>query len=135
MSGKEEVQTIKMGKTEEATKTDAQLQREQNIQRKRAQDELNNYKKRIRDSNELKRLQVEELELNLAFYKNKAEWLETIPLMEALEVKEKEMNDAAREKARKEYEATQKALETTGDDKPDTPKLISVGGGTPRSKK
>ena len=76
MSKKEEG-IIKLGKTEEAKtemeaiaqpkKTDAQLQREANIQRKRAADELAHYKKRIRESNELKELQVRELELKIAY--------------------------------------------------------------------
>lgn len=114
--------------------TEAQQAQQARVMRKRAADELVDYKKRIRLSNELKKLQVEELQLNIAYYNNKKEWMDLSPAMEALEAKEKAIQEKAMEDRRKEFEAEQKALKKLGDDEPETPKLISVGGGKPRSK-
>ena len=119
----------------EKRKLQHEQEKQERAMRKRAADELVDYKKRIRSSNEVKRLQVEELELNIAYYKNKKEWMDLAPAMEELEAKEKAIQEEVQAQRRKEFEEQQKALKKTGDDKPDTPKLISVGGGKPRDKK
>ena len=106
--------------------TDAQMAQQVKVQRKRAADELTDYKKRVRSSNELKELQVRELELNIAYYKNKKEWMDLAPAMEELEAEEQ----AIRDKAQKEREEAMKALKK----KDAKPKIVSVGGGKPRSK-
>ena len=134
MKEKEEEGIVKEAVKKSVELTEAQQAQQAKLQRKRAAEELVDYKKRIRSSNELKKLQVEELELNIAYYKNKKEWMDLAPAMEELEAKEKAIHQKAIEDRRKEFEAQQKALKELGDDKPETPKLISVGGGKPRSK-
>jgi hypothetical protein len=133
MSKKGEDTAIKLGKTEEAPKTEAQMQREANIQRKRAADELASYKKRIRESNELKRLQVEELQLNIAYHDNKKAWMDLAPSMLELEKREQEIQAEQQEARRKEFEESQAALAEIGDDKPEESKIVIPKVGKPRS--
>lgn len=132
---KQEEGIIKLGKTEEAAKqpvlTEAQQQREAAIQRKRANDELASYKKRIRESNELKRLQVEELELNIAYHDNKKQWMDLAPSMLELEEREQKIQEEQQEARRKEFEETQAALAETGDDfemKLGSPAIVGLDG-------
>jgi len=83
---KVDVQPTKLSKAQEQER-----QRMEHQMRQQAERELNDYKKRLTKSNELKRLQVEELELNIAYYEKKKLWLDLIPKMDDLEAKEKEM--------------------------------------------
>ena len=130
---KEKVEEVKPQLTKvELQKAEQERIRNENIMRKRAADELANYKKRIRSSNELKELQVHELELNIAYYKNKKEWMDLTPKMEELEVQEKAIQQKAMEDRKKEYEAQQKALE---DEKNEKSKIVVPKVGKAREKK
>ena len=46
------------------------------------------YKKGLREGNELKKLQVEELEYNVRYFHAKKEWMEVQPELEEIEAKE-----------------------------------------------
>lgn len=46
------------------------------------------YKKNLRDGNELKKLQVEELELNVRYFNAKKAWMEAQPELQEMEAKE-----------------------------------------------
>lgn len=67
--------------------------------RKQAAMELADYKKRIKESVELKRLQVEELELNVRFYYASKEYEQ---------VEQKIMEEEAKRKAEKQQKAKSK---------------------------
>lgn len=62
---------------------------------------LSAYKKGLRENVELKRLQVEELELNIRYYDAKVKWRDMIPKVEELEA----IEQAEAMKVRKEREA------------------------------
>jgi len=68
--------------------------------RKQAAMDLADYKKRLRESVELKRLQVEEIELNIRFYHVRQEHKKVAVLIQEEEAKEQ----AEMEKAKKENE-------------------------------
>jgi hypothetical protein len=74
---------------------------QQKAMEKNAALELAAYKKRLRESVELKRLQVEELELNIAYFAANKEWKKLQPEVEAIEAEER----AKMQKEREEYEA------------------------------
>lgn len=90
---------------------EAERQKMEKEMRKRAAMELADYKKRLRESNEVKSLQVEELKLNIDFYTYKKQWMEVQPEMEALEARERAMIAEEKEKQHKELEAKQKEAE------------------------
>jgi len=62
---------------------------------------LSAYKKGLKENVELKRLQVEELELNIRYYDAKVKWRDMIPKVEELDAQEQ----AEAQKAHKEREA------------------------------
>ncbi len=47
------------------------------------------YKKNLREGNDLKKLQVEELELNVRYYEYKRKWLDLRPAVNALDAEER----------------------------------------------
>jgi hypothetical protein len=79
------------------------------------------YKKQLREGNELKRLQVEELQFNNMYYEQKKLWLENQPKLEELEAQEQAIRQkerAEREKLIKEQqEAAEKSVAAA--EKPD----------------
>ena len=118
-----EMPDVKKAEPTKAEKVELQKQenerrRHDDAMRKNAIKELADYKKRLRSSNELKELQVQELKLNIAYYENKKLWMDLGPKMEELEAKEKAMQAEQMERRKKEYEDSQAALKVTGDDKP-----------------
>lgn len=119
---KVEVQPTKLSKAQEQQRARMEQQMRQEAER-----ELNDYKKRLTKSNELKRLQVEELQLNIAYYEKKKEWLDLIPKMDDLEAKEKKMMQEEEEKnARLLAEQQEKAAK---EKKPD---IVLPKQGVPR---
>ena len=108
--------------------TEAQQVRQDKINRKQAADDLADYVKRLRKSNEMKTLQVEELRLGIEYFQFKTQFRELKPKMDELDALE-EAENQEREKARREaYEAHIKEQEDA------KPKIIKSGGGVPRSK-
>ena len=79
------------------------------------------YKKQLREGNELKRLQVEELQFNNMYYEQKKLWLENQPKLEELEAKEQAIRQkerADREKLiKEEQEKAEKSVAAA--EKPD----------------
>jgi hypothetical protein len=82
---------------------------------------LSHYKKNLREGNDLKKLQVEELELNVRYFNAKKLWMAAQPELEEIEAKEqaivqeeqrkrRELIDKQREEAEKSV-ATDKKLE------------------------
>jgi hypothetical protein len=103
--------------------------RTQAIIRKRAIQELADYKKRLRESNELKELQVKEFELNIAYFKNKKEWMDLGPELEALEAREQAI---IAEQRKKKQMQLMEAEKNQREAKADTPKIILPKVGKPR---
>ena len=58
------------------------------FQKKRVAD-IAAYKKGLREGNDLKKLQVEELELNIRYYENKRKWLDLREKVNELDAEEK----------------------------------------------
>ncbi len=79
----EEAKTIKMTPDQEA-----KAQREF---LKRQATDLASYKKRLREGNDLKKLQVEELELNIRYYEGKRHWFDLRGPMAELEAEEQKI--------------------------------------------
>ena len=135
MSEVEEGQVKEAVKAPEKSKAEIKMeetarQRDESLRRKQAAAQLADYKKRIREGNELKKLQVEELELNIRFYESKKQWMELAPKMEELEAREQAVHAEHRKKEKEAYEQMLKDREAT-DAKP---KIITTGGGKPRKK-
>lgn len=65
-----------------------QVAAEKRMQREAAS-QLSAYKKRLKESVDLKQLQVEEIELNIRYYNAKKMWLDLQPEVEKLEAREK----------------------------------------------
>ena len=79
--------------------TEAEKARKEKITRKNAEVELLDYIKRIRKSNEIKQLQVDELRLGVDYYNAKVAFREIQPKIEELEAKEQ----AEQQQRREEY--------------------------------
>ena len=116
--------------------TEAEQMRQQKIQRKRAEVELADYKKRLRSSNELKEMQTHELELGIAYFNAKVEFRALKPKMDELDALEDAENKEAKKKQREEYEVYMKEQEEkkAKKEKEKKPLIIQSGGGIPRSK-
>jgi len=110
-----------------AQKTEAEQMREHKIRMKQASDELADYMKRIRKSNEMKRLQVEELELAVDYYNAKVAYNEVKPHIDELEALEQARAEEERKKQKEAYEAMLKEKE-----KDKKPEIIVPKVGTPR---
>lgn len=117
---------VKEQKTPVITKAqEAERIRQEKMMRKQAEMELNDYKKRLRAGNELKRLQVEELELNILYYHNKKEWLDLGPALEVLEKRERKIIADEREKEKKEREEFAKKMkEAKQKEEEEKPKIV-----------
>lgn len=126
--GKQE-QPVVLSKAQEAER--ARMEKEM---RKRAAMDLADYKKRLRENNELKRLQVEELELNISFYENKKKWMDLAPAMEELEAREKAIIAEERKKQQKMLEEQHKMAEEAKKEeaKNNKPEIILPKTGKPR---
>jgi len=82
---------------------------------KEASMQLSAYKKRLKESVELKQLQVEELELNIRYYNAKKMWLDLQPKVEELDARERAEIAKSEEEMRKMLEKTEeKAKEGEG---------------------
>jgi len=108
MSGGEEVKTVDMAKKMTPAQQEAAMKRHQKAEAMRLAD----YKKGLQKNVELKRLQVEELELNIRMYNAKVKWRAMRSDVEELDAKEqaeyqeemkqrKALIDAQREEAEK----------------------------------
>ena len=91
--------------------------------------QLSNYKRELASNVEIKRLQVEELELNVKYYHAKMAWRELQSKVEELEAKEKAEIAEMREKRQKEMEELRKEKEA--EKKPEK-KIEVVTQGKPR---
>lgn len=90
-----------VGKSPEPTQKEIQEQNRKNsLLQKQAAADLAAYKKRLRESVELKRLQVEELELNVKYFEVNKEWKEMQPEIEEFEAQER----AERQKQQEDYQ-------------------------------
>lgn len=92
---------------EEKMTPDQQKAAERAFAKKEASDRAA-YKKALREGNDLKKLQVEELELNNRFYHAKAEWMKNRPKLEELDAQEQAM---IQEEQRKRRELIEKQRE------------------------
>lgn len=108
--------------------TQAQQERQEKINRKQAADDLADYMKRLRKSNEMKTLQVEELRLGIAYYNAKMEFRNLKPKMDELDARE-EAEEKERQKVQREaYEAHLKEEEEK------KPEIVIPKVGKPRDK-
>lgn len=115
--------------------TEAEQLRREKIQRKQAEAELADYKKRMRSSNEMKQLQVEELELAVKYYHAKVAFRELQPKMDELDAKEEAERLELQKKQKEEYEAyikKQKELEEAKEKEESKPDIIIPKTGKPR---
>jgi hypothetical protein len=108
---------------------EAERVRQAKIQHKQQEMMLANYKKRVREGNDLKKLQVTELELNIAYYHAKKEWLDLAPKMEELEAQEQAILKQQAEEEKKMREAIE-----AQEKKESKPTIIKGVGGKPREK-
>jgi len=115
MSGEEQ---LKKGEDQakEAEAPRLPTQEEIKRMRKQAAVDLADYKRRLRDSVELKRLQVEELELNIRFYHVRQEYKKVEVLIHEEEAKEK----AEMQKFKEEQEKKKAKLQVVKAGKPRT---------------
>lgn len=112
--------------------TEAQRIQKQKVKQKQAMVELADYKKRLRSSNELKAMQVEELKLGIDYYNYKVEFKKLKPKMDELDAIEEA--EAKEEQARQKKEYDDYIEKQTKLEKEKKPLIIQSGGGTPRSK-
>jgi hypothetical protein len=117
MEGATSVADVRSKKKEEEDR-----KREKEFQ-KRAAMELASYKKRLKEGVELKRLQVEELELNIKYYEAKKAWLDLQPKVDELDAREQ----ALAQKAHEDMEKARAKKKKEGD-------LLTVKHGKPRDK-
>jgi hypothetical protein len=104
-------------KSDKVKKEDERISKQQMAMlQKRAQNDLANYKKRLNESVMLKRLQVEEIELNIAYFLGKKKMKELNEEMMAMEAEDLAL-EQEHEKQRVEAEA----------------KINGVKQGTPRT--
>ena len=125
------------GKAEQAPSpapmTQAEQLRQQKARQKQAAVDLADYKKRIRASNEVKELQVQELELGIRFYKAKVEFRELAPKMEELDALEQAEAKEEQEKRKKQYEDYLEAQKKKEEEKEEEkPKIVVPKVGKPR---
>lgn len=120
--------------------TEAQRMQKQKVKQKQTMTELADYKKRLRSSNELKQMQVDELKLGIDYYKYKVEFKKLKPKMDELDAIEEAEAKKEQERQKKEYDAymaTQIKLEEerkAKEEEEKKPLIIKTGGGVPRSK-
>jgi predicted RNase H-like nuclease (RuvC/YqgF family) len=128
--------------SEEAKMTpDQQAKAEKEFRKRQAMD-LADYKKRLREGNDLKKLQVEELELNIRYYHAKREWFDLREKLEQLDNEEQEVlaQEAAKRKQEVENlrkEAAKKKKEVAKKipaPEQEKPKIIIPEQGQPRAK-
>ena len=126
MSGGEEVKgpkTIEM--------TPQQKEKAMKDAQKRQAMELAAYKKRLKESNELKSDQVKELELNIRYYEVKKQWMDLQPEVEALDAREQALIQKAREEQKAAMEARAAAEKGEATKKPE---ILIPEVGKPREK-
>lgn len=121
-------------------------QREEKNQKIRDHKALQEYKKRLRENVEIKRLQVEELELNTRFYVAKEAWVDMQKRIPEIEEKEAKHIAEEEEKAKKEREKMIKAMEekkkaaekeakkNEKQEKQEKPEIVIAKQGKPREK-
>ena len=99
--------------------------------RQAATKELAYYKKRVSDANSLKSIQVEELELNIRYYKAKKEWFDLLPKVEELDA----LEQAMQQKQEAERAAHQETMKKAAEEEPVTneqPEIVVPKVGKPR---
>jgi hypothetical protein len=95
-------------------------EREQALARKQAAQQLADYKKRLKEGIELKRMQVEELELNIKYFNVRKEWRDLQPAIQEMEAKDQAEIQEMREKMSKggtEQLSSEDKKKLKGDDK------------------
>ena len=85
--------------------------RKQAEQRKQMETELANYKKRLQKGNELKAMQLQEIQLNIDYYKAKKEYMDLGPEIEELEAKEKALIAEDQKRQKKAMEEMKEKME------------------------
>jgi len=100
--------------------------RQHEAQRKEAKKNLEDYKKRLIEGNDLKRLQIAEMELSVAYHLAQAALTEMIPKMDQINKEHMAALDKANALEKKAEEEARKLREK--------PEIVGVGGGQPRSK-
>lgn len=94
--------------------------------------QLSAYKKQLRENNELKKLQVEEIELNIRYYQARKNWKGMFKEVEEFEAQEKaEYQEAQRKQAeliKKQQEEAEKAVAA------ETPEIVIPKVGKARDK-
>ena len=140
---KEEYQFLKTNYMKSNEERAVNIQQQKMLRKNQAM-ELAEYKKRLRENVELKRLQVDELQLNIDYYKVKMEWrklqpgieaLEEMELAEAQEMRQKSIDQNAMmmEKA-KEKSSNESPLLKDDKSSTKTPKeIVIVEQGKPRA--
>jgi len=115
MSGEAKVKNLMEEKmTPEQQKAAEKAFAKQEVQR------LAQYKKNLRDGNDLKKLQVEELELNVRYFNAKKLWMEAQPQLDEIEAKEQAIRQKEAEDRRKLIEEQrEKAEKAVADEKPE----------------
>ena len=139
MMTKQEVkESVVEAKAQIFTKAQHQEQlRKQAEQRKQMETELANYKKRLTKGNELKRMQVEEIQLNIDYYKAKKEYIDLGPEIEKLEAKEKALiaeDQKKQEKAMKEMKEKMEKEQKEQEKEKNKVDIIIPKVGKPRDK-
>ena len=116
---------------------DQQAKMQKEYQKRRAV-ELVQYKKQLREGNELKTMQVEELELNIRYYAAKRKWLDLREDVQKLDEEEKaviaEEQAQRAEMKRLHDEAEAKRAETKKVKEKKTPEIIVPEQGKAREK-
>ena len=108
-------------KAEAPVITEAEAHRQQKIMQKQATIELADYKKRLRASNEIKQLQVDEMRLGVEYYKYRKEFRDLQPAMEELDAlmeAEAKEEKARQKKEYDDYVAEQKKFQEEKEKKP-----------------
>ena len=116
---------------------EADLKKREKYMQRNAAVELASYRKRLKEGVELKRLQVEELELDIRYYDAKRKWLDLQPQVDELEAEEQAKMQEARRKQdeliAKQREEAMKAMEEK-EEKKKKVELTTVKHGKPRGK-
>jgi len=88
------------------------------------------YKKQLREGNELKKLQVEELQFNNMYYEQKRLWLENQPKLEEIEAKEQAIRQKEHAEREKLIKAQKEEALKLAAEKP--PEIVIPKVGKPR---
>jgi hypothetical protein len=92
--------------------------------RKQQATDMSAYKKRLREGNDLKKLQVEELELNVRYFNAKKLWLAAQPELDEIEAQEQAAIQEEQRKRRELIEKQKEEAEKSVGAKEKTPEIV-----------